>query len=57
VTIVLFMFHDAMDGARWAVLAIIVQARSKLPLFTLVMALVDVAASVVVEPILVEVGA
>jgi hypothetical protein len=57
VTILLFMLHDAVDGAQGAVLAIVVQATSKLPLFTLAMALVDVAASVAAVHVLVEVGA
>jgi hypothetical protein len=56
VTIALFMLHDAVDGAQGAVLAIVVQATSKLPLFMLAMALVDVAASVAAVHVLVEVG-
>jgi hypothetical protein len=57
VTIALFTLHDAVDGARGGVLAVIVKVTSKLPLFALAMALVDVAASVAATPVLVEVGA
>jgi hypothetical protein len=58
VTIALFTLHDAVDGARGGgVLAVIVKVTSKLPLFALAMALVDVAASVAAAPVLVEVGA
>jgi hypothetical protein len=39
------------------VLAIVVQTTSELPLFALAMALIDVAASIVATPVLVEVGA
>jgi hypothetical protein len=46
-----------MDGARGAVLAIIVEKTSKFSLFLLVVALVDVAAGVATAPVLVEVGA
>jgi hypothetical protein len=48
VAITIFMLHDAMDGTRGAVLTIIVEATSKLSLFTLAVALVDVVASVAV---------
>jgi hypothetical protein len=57
VTIALLTLHDAMDGAQGTVLTIVIQTTSKLPLFALVMALVDVVASVAVASILVEVGA
>jgi hypothetical protein len=57
VTIMLFMLHDAMDSTWVAVLAIVVQATSKLPLFVLAMALVDVAASIAAVPVLKQVGA
>jgi hypothetical protein len=57
VAIAVFTLHDAMNGARGSVLAIIVQVTSKLSLFTVVVALVDVAVSVTVAPVLVEVGA
>jgi hypothetical protein len=48
VAITIFMLHDAMDGTRGAVLTIIVEATSKLSLFALAVALVDVVASVAV---------
>jgi hypothetical protein len=57
VTIAFYTLHDAVDGARVTVLAIVVQAKSKLPLFALAMALVDVAVSVAAAPVLVKVGA
>jgi hypothetical protein len=41
---------------RWTVPTIVVEAVSKLSLFTLAVALVDVAASVAVAPVLIEVG-
>jgi hypothetical protein len=55
--IAFFTLHDAMDGARGGVLTIVVEATSKLSLFMLTVALVDVAASVVAAPIFIEVGA
>jgi hypothetical protein len=55
--ITLFTLHDAMDGARGDVLAIVVQMTSGLPLFALMMALVDVATNVTTASVLVEVGA
>jgi hypothetical protein len=57
VAIAFFMLHDAMDGARGAVLMIVVEATSKLSLSALAVALVDVAASVVAAPVLIEVSA
>jgi hypothetical protein len=57
VAIAFFTLHDPMDGARGAVLAIIVEKTSKFSLFLLVVALVDVAAGVATAPVLVEVGA
>jgi hypothetical protein len=57
VAIALFTLHDAMDGARGPVLAVVVQTTSKLPLFVLTMALVDVAATVTVTSVRFEVGA
>jgi hypothetical protein len=57
VVIALFTLHDAMDGARGVVLAIVVQTTSELPLLALAMALVDVPPSVAAAPVLVEVGA
>jgi hypothetical protein len=56
VAIALFALHDPMDGARRAVLTIVVEATSKLSLLALAVALVDVAASVATAPVLVEVG-
>jgi hypothetical protein len=57
VAIALFTLHDVMDGARGGVLTIIVHTTSELPLLELVMALVNVAASVAAVPVLVEVSA
>jgi ABC-type branched-subunit amino acid transport system permease subunit len=57
VMIVLFTLHDAVDGAQGAVLPVVVQVTSKLPLFVLAMALVDIAMSVAAASVLVEVGA
>jgi hypothetical protein len=57
VAIAIYTIHDAMNGAREGVLAIVVEATSKLSLFLLAVALVDVAASVTAAPVLVEVGA
>jgi hypothetical protein len=54
--IAFFALHDPMDSARGAVLAIVVEATSKLSLFVLAVALVDVAASVATVPVLIEVG-
>jgi hypothetical protein len=48
VVITIFTVHDAMDGTRGAVLTIIVEATSKLSLFALAVALVDVVASIAV---------
>jgi hypothetical protein len=55
--IAFFMLHDPMDGARGAVLAIVVEAASKFSLFMLVVAMVDVATGVATALVLVEVGA
>jgi hypothetical protein len=57
VVIAFFALHDPMDGAREAVLSILVEATSKFSLFALAVALVDVAAGVATAPVLVEVGA
>jgi hypothetical protein len=57
VAIAFFTLHDPMDGARGAVLAIVVEATSKLSLFALAVALVDVVASIATALVLVEVGA
>jgi hypothetical protein len=57
VAIALFTLHDPLNGAQGVVLVIVVEATSKLLLFTLVVALVDVAVGVATVPILVEVGA
>jgi hypothetical protein len=55
--VVFLALHDPMDGARGAVLAIVVEVTSELSLFALVVALVAVATSVATTLILVEVGA
>jgi hypothetical protein len=57
VAVTLLTLHDVMNDARRSVLVIVVQTTSKLPLFALAMALIDVAASVAATPVLVEVGA
>jgi hypothetical protein len=57
VAFALLALPDLVDAARRNVLAIDVEVTSKLSLFTFTMALVDVAASIVTTPILVEVGA
>jgi NADH:ubiquinone oxidoreductase subunit K len=57
VAIAFFTLHDAMDGTRGAVLTIVVEATSKVSLFALAVALVDVAVGVATVPVLVEVGA
>jgi hypothetical protein len=54
--VALFTLHDAMNGAQGGVLVVIVQTTSELPLFSLAKVLVDVAASVMTAPVLVEVG-
>jgi hypothetical protein len=54
--ITFFTLHDAVDGARRAVLAIVVEVTSKLSLFALAVALVDVTASVTAAPIVIKVG-
>jgi hypothetical protein len=53
----LLALHDPVDAARRTVLDVVVEAMSELSLLALVVALVDVAASVVTTPVLVEVGA
>jgi hypothetical protein len=60
VAITLFVLHDPMDSAWGAVLAIVVEATSKLLLFALTVVLVmpkGVVTSVTTAPVLVEVGA
>jgi hypothetical protein len=57
VAVAFFALHDPMDGARGAVLAIVIKTTSELSLFALAVALVDVATSVVTTLVLVEVGA
>jgi hypothetical protein len=58
VVVVMFLaLHDPMDGARGAVLAIVVEATLELSLFALAVALVDVAMSVATTLVLAEVGA
>jgi hypothetical protein len=55
--VVVFVLHDPVDAARRSVLAVVVEATSELPLLAFVVTSVDVAASVVTTPVLVEVGA
>jgi hypothetical protein len=57
VAVAFFALHDPMDGARGAVLAVVVEATSELSLFAIAVALVDVATSVATTQVLVEVGA
>jgi hypothetical protein len=57
VAVTLLTLHDVMNDARRSVLVIVVQTTSKLPLFALAMALIDVAASVAATHVLVEIGA
>jgi hypothetical protein len=57
VAVALLTLHDATNGTRRSVLAIVVQTTSELPLFALAMALIDVVTSVAATPVLVEVGA
>jgi hypothetical protein len=57
VAVTFFALHDSMDGAWGAVLAIVVETTSELLLFALVVALVDVATSIAIAPVLVKVGA
>jgi hypothetical protein len=56
VAFALLTLHDPVDGARRAVLVIVVKATSELSLLSLAVALVEVAASVATTPVLVEVG-
>jgi hypothetical protein len=56
VALAFFALHDLMNGARGVVLAIVVEAMSKLSLLALAVALVDVDASVAVAPVLIDVG-
>jgi hypothetical protein len=56
VAIAFFALHDPMNGARGAVLTIVVEATLKFSLFVHAVVLVDVAAGVVTMPVLVEVG-
>jgi hypothetical protein len=55
--IAIFTLHYAMDDAWGGILAIVVEVTSKLSLFMLAVALVDVAASVAGAIVLNEVGA
>jgi hypothetical protein len=58
VVVVMFLaLHDPMDGARGAVLAIVVEATLELSLFALAVALVDVEMSIATTLVLAEVGA
>jgi hypothetical protein len=54
---VLLALHDPVDAARRTVLAIVVEATLELSLLALAVALVNVAASIMIAPILVDVGA
>jgi hypothetical protein len=53
----LLALHDPVDAARRTVLAIVVEATLELSLLALAVALVNVAASIMIAPILVDVGA
>jgi hypothetical protein len=55
--VVLLALHDAVDSTRRSILAAVLRATSQLPLFTLAVALIDVAASVTTTSVLVEIGA
>jgi hypothetical protein len=54
--IAFFALHDLMDGARGAILVIVIEVTSKFSLFALAVALVDVAAGAATVPVLVEIG-
>jgi hypothetical protein len=54
--IAFFALHDLMDGARGAILMIVIEVTSKFSLFALAVALVDVAAGAATVPVLVEIG-
>jgi hypothetical protein len=56
VVFALLVLHDPVDASRRTVLAVVVEATSKLSLLAFTVALVDVAASVATTPVLVEVG-
>jgi hypothetical protein len=53
----LLTLHDPVDAARRTVLAVVVEATSEFPRLALAVTLVDVTASIVITPVLVEVGA
>jgi hypothetical protein len=52
----LLALHDPVDAAWRTVLAVAVEVKSQLSLIALAMTLVDVAAGIVIAPVLVEVG-
>jgi hypothetical protein len=52
----LLALHDPVDAAWRTVLAVVVEVTSQLSLIALAMTLVDVAAGIVIAPVLVEVG-
>jgi hypothetical protein len=55
VALALLTLHDLVDVAWRTVLAVIVKVTSQLPLLTLAMTLVDVAAGIATTPVPVEV--
>jgi hypothetical protein len=57
VAFALLALHDLVDADRRTVLTVVVEAMSELSLLAFTVALVDVAASIVTTPVLVEVGA
>jgi hypothetical protein len=57
VAFALLALHDPVDATWRTVLAVVVEATSKLPLLVFAVTLVDVAAGVATKPVLVEVGA
>jgi hypothetical protein len=57
VAFVLLTLHDPVDATRRTVLAVVVVATLELSFLAFTVALIDVAASVVTTPVLVEVGA
>jgi hypothetical protein len=55
VALALLTLHDLVDAAWRTVLTVIVEVTSQLPLLTLTMTLVDVAAGIATTPVPVEV--
>jgi hypothetical protein len=55
VALALLTLHDLVDAAWRTVLTVIVKVTSQLPLLTLTMTLVDVAAGIATTPVPVEV--